>query len=132
MSQDKKTRVLLAKLGCDTHDRGAMTLLTILRNAGMEVIYTGRFQTPKGVANAAISEDVDVIALTDHTGSLPIIAKAVIDELNKLGVTDMKIVSGGLLGPDDAKELEKLGVTGNYGPGTPLKTIVEHFRSVAA
>ena len=132
MSQDKKIRVLIAKLGCDIHERGALTLLTVLRDEGMEVIYTGRYQTPKGVANAAVSEDVDVIALSDHTGSLPIIAQSVLAELKKLGVTDMKIISGGLLSPDDIKDLEKLGVSGNYGPGTPIEMIVGHIKSVAA
>jgi methylmalonyl-CoA mutase C-terminal domain/subunit len=131
MSQGKKIRVLIAKLGCDIHERGALTLLTVLRDEGMEVIYTGRYQTAKGVANAAVSEDVDVIALSDHTGSLPIIAQSVIAELKKIGVTDMKVVSGGLLSPQDIKDLEKMGVSGNYGPGTPLEMIVEHIRSVA-
>ena len=131
MSQDKKIRVLIAKLGCDIHERGALTLLTVLRDEGMEVIYTGRYQTPKGVANAAVSEDVDVIALSDHTGSLPIIAQSVLAELKKIGVTDIQVVSGGLLSPQDIKDLEKMGVSGNYGPGTPLEMIVEHIRSVA-
>ncbi|MGO9018195.1 MAG: cobalamin B12-binding domain-containing protein [Syntrophobacteraceae bacterium] len=131
MSRGKKIRVLIAKLGCDIHERGALTLLTVLRDEGMEVIYTGRYQTAKGVANAAVSEDVDVIALSDHTGSLPIIAQSVLAELKKIGVTDMKVVSGGLLSPQDIKDLEKMGVSGNYGPGTPLEMIVEHIRSVA-
>jgi len=96
----------------------------------MEVIYTGRYQTPKGVANAAISEDVDVIALSDHTGSLPIIAEAVLTELKKLGVEDMKIVAGGLLTAEDVKNLKKLGVTGNYGPGTPVEVVIDHIRGL--
>jgi methylmalonyl-CoA mutase C-terminal domain/subunit len=131
MSDEKKIRVLIAKVGCDIHERGALTLLTTLRDEGMEVIYTGRYQTPKGVANAAVSEDVDVLALSDHTGSLPIIAEAVLGELKKLGITDMKVIAGGLLAPDDIKSLEKMGVTGNYGPGTPLDEIVYHIQSVA-
>ncbi|MGA3114220.1 MAG: cobalamin-dependent protein [Syntrophobacteraceae bacterium] len=131
MSREKKIRVLIAKLGCDIHERGALTLLTVLRDEGMEVIYTGRYQTAKGVANAAVSEDVDVIALSDHTGSLPIIAQSVLAELKKIGVTDMKVVSGGLLSPQDIKDLEKMGVSGNFGPGTPLEMIIEHIRSAA-
>jgi len=126
-----KIRVLIAKVGCDIHERGALTLLNTFRDAGMEVIYTGRYQTPIGVANAAVSEDVNVIALSDHTGSLPIIAESVIKELKKLGATDMRLVAGGLLTPKDVKDLEKLGVTGNYGPGTPLEVIVNHIRKVA-
>jgi methylmalonyl-CoA mutase C-terminal domain/subunit len=130
MADDKKIRVLIAKVGCDIHERGALTLLTTLRDEGMEVIYTGRYQTPQGVARAAVSEDVDVIALSDHTGSLPIIAQSVRSELDKLGITDMKIIAGGLLTPADAQELEKMGVTGNYGPGTPMETIIHHIRTI--
>ncbi len=131
MSKEKKIRILIAKVGCDIHERGALTLLTTFRDEGMEAIYTGRYQTPKGVANAAVSEDVDVIALSDHTGSLPIIAEAVMAELKKLGVAEVPIIAGGLLTPSDIKELEKMGVTGNYGPGTPMETILAHIRSVA-
>ncbi len=130
MNNQQRIRVLLAKVGCDIHERGALTLMNTLRDAGMEVIYTGRYQTPKGVASAAISEDVDVIALSDHTGSLPIIAESVFLELKKMDATDMKIVAGGLLTPEDVKDLEKLGVTGNYGPGTPLDVIVNHIRKI--
>ena len=102
MKDERKKRVLVAKVGCDIHERGALTLVTSLRDAGVEVIYTGRYQTPAGVANAAVSEDVDVIALSDHTGSLPIIAKA----------------------------LEGMGVTGNLGPGTPIEDIIEHINNL--
>ena len=130
MNDKKPIRVLIAKVGCDIHERGALTLMTTLRDIGMEVIYTGRYQTPQGVANAAVSEDVDVIALSDHTGSLPIIADGVIAELKKLNVTDIPIISGGLLTPADIKSLEAMGVTGNYGPGTPLDLIIEHIKSL--
>lgn len=131
MNQKKKIRILIAKVGCDIHERGALTLLTSLRDQGMEVIYTGRYQNPKGVAAAAVSEDVDCIALSDHTGSLPIIAGAVLQQLQLLGVTDMKLIAGGLLTPGDISELEKMGVTGNYGPGTPMEVIIDHIRKVA-
>jgi methylmalonyl-CoA mutase, C-terminal domain len=131
LNQKKKIRILIAKVGCDIHERGALTLLTSLRDEGMEVIYTGRYQNPKGVATAAISEDVDLIALSDHTGSLPIIAAAVREHLKLLGVTDMKMIAGGLLAPGDVAELEKLGVTGNYGPGTPMEVIIDHIRKIA-
>ena len=131
MNNERKIRVLIAKVGCDIHERGALTLLTSLRDEGMEVIYTGRYQTPAGVAHAAASEDVDIIALSDHTGSLPIIAESVLAELKKLGAEDIKLIAGGLLTPRDVKDLEKLGVTGNYGPGTPLEVIVDHIRGIA-
>lgn len=130
MDKAQTIRVLIAKVGCDIHERGALTLLTTLRDEGMEVIYTGRYQTPGGVAQTAQSEDVDIIALSDHTGSLPIIAEAVKAELNKRKAEDIKIITGGLLAPNDVKSLEKNGVTGNYGPGTPLDVIVDHIRSI--
>lgn len=130
MNVVKKIRVLIAKMGCDIHERGALTLLTSLRDAGMEVIYTGRYQTPKGVAIAAVSEDVDVIALSDHTGSLPIIAEAVLAELKKRDVTNFHVIAGGLLTHEDAKVLGKMGVTGNYGPGTPIEVIVNHIQNL--
>lgn len=132
MNDKKIIRVLIAKVGCDIHERGALTLLTSFRDAGMEVIYTGRYQTSQAVANSAISEDVDVIALSDHTGSLPVIADGLITELKKLGVTDIPIIAGGLLSSADVEALEKMGVTGNYGPGTPIKTIIDHIRNIAA
>jgi methylmalonyl-CoA mutase C-terminal domain/subunit len=125
MEETRKSRVLIAKVGCDIHERGALTLLTALSGAGMEVIYTGRYQTPEAVASAAVSEDVDVIALSDHTGSLPIIAEQVIAELNKLEVSDIHIIAGGLLMPDDVKTLESMGVKGNCGPGTPIEVIID-------
>lgn len=123
-------RVLIAKVGCDIHERGALTLLTALSHAGMEVIYTGRYQTPGAVADAALAEDVDVIALSDHTGSLPIIAEQVLAELANLNVSDIAIVAGGLLTPDDVKALEGMGVTGNYGPGTPIDVIIDHINGL--
>jgi len=131
MNEQKKIRVLIAKIGCDIHERGALPLLTTLRDAGMEVLYTGRYQTPKAVAMSAIAEDVDVIALSDHTGSLPIIAASLLAALRDCGVADMHVIPGGLLTPDHVRELEAFGVTGNYGPGTPLETIVAHLRAIA-
>jgi len=130
MNEEKRIRVLIAKIGCDIHERGALTLLTTLRDAGMEVLYTGRYQTPKAVAMSAIAEDVDVIALSDHTASLPIIANSVLAALRDCGVADVHVIAGGLLTPDHVRELEAMGVTGNYGPGTPMETIVTHIRDI--
>lgn len=132
MMNARKNRVLIAKVGCDIHERGALTLMTTLRDAGMEVIYTGRYQTASGVANVAVSEDVDVIALSDHTGSLPIIAGEVLEELKKLDAADMRIIAGGLLTPNDVKALEGMGVTGNCGPGTPVEAIIDHINGLLA
>jgi len=128
--EDRRKRVLIAKVGCDIHERGALTLLTALSGAGMEVIYTGRYQTPEAVAIAASSEDVDVIALSDHTGSLPIIAEQVIAELNKHDIGDIPIIAGGLLAPQDVKTLESMGVKGNCGPGTPIEVIIDIINEI--
>ncbi len=132
MNKERKIRILLAKSGCDIHERGALTLLNVFRDAGMEVIYTGRFQSPEGIANAAVTEDVDVIALSDLTGSLVIIAKQVKAALKAIDAEDIKIVSGGLLTDEDVAELEAMGVTGNFGTGSPTDAIVEHIKELMA
>jgi methylmalonyl-CoA mutase C-terminal domain/subunit len=126
MSTGRKIRILIAKVGCDIHERGALTLLYTFRDAGMEAIYTGRYQTAEAVAAAAIAEDVDLIALSDHTGSLPIIAASVLEALKDRDAADIPIMAGGLLSPEDVRELESMGISGNYGPGTPLDLVVEH------
>lgn len=126
----KKIRILIAKIGSDIHELGPYMLLTAFRDAGMEAIYTGRYQSPAGIARAAVTEDVDIIALSDHTGSMPIIADFVISELRKLNADDIHITAGGLISPEDAKKLEAMNVTGNYTAGTPLEEIIEHVRNV--
>ena len=130
MNEDRKIRILIAKIGCDIHERGALTLLYTFRDAGMEAIYTGRYQTPEAVVTAAVDENVDVVALSDHTGSMPIIAADVLEELKKRDVTDIHIMTGGLISPKDDKVLTEMGVSGNYGPGTPLDLIVEHVKKL--
>jgi len=101
------------------------------RDAGMEVIYTGRYQSPEAVARIAVDEAVDVLALTDHTGSMKYIADAVTKELKKYGANDICLVAGGLIPKKDIPVLEKMGATGNFGPGTPLETIINHIVTVA-
>ena len=130
MDTRRKIRILIAKVGCDIHERGALTLLYTFRDAGMEAIYTGRYQTAEAVAAAAIAEDVDLIALSDHTGSLPIIATSVLEALKERDAADILIMAGGLLSPEDVRQLEALGVSGNYGPGTPLDLVVEHVEKL--
>ena len=132
MNTEKKIRILLAKVGCDIHERGPLTLMTAFRDAGMEVIYTGRYQSPEGAAKAAVDEDVDIIALSDHTGSMPIIAEGVLEALKKLDAADIHIMAGGLILPQDLDKLLKMGVSGNFGPGTPLDVIFEHTKGLAA
>jgi methylmalonyl-CoA mutase C-terminal domain/subunit len=130
MTETRKIRILIAKIGCDIHERGALTLLYTFRDAGMEAIYTGRYQTPESVVSAAIAEDVDVIALSDHTGSMPIIAASVLEEMKGRQVSDIHVMSGGLISTEDATVLSEMGVAGNYAPGTPLEVIVEHVRQL--
>lgn len=125
----KRTRVLVAKLGLDGHDRGALVICRALRDAGMEVIYSGLFCTPEQVAKTAIDEDVDVIAMSllngAHLTLFPKVAKLLKDQ----GIDDMLIIGGGVIPAKDKKILEKEGITGNFGPGTPLNLIINHINS---
>ncbi len=126
----KRIRVLVAKPGLDGHDRGALILCRAFRDAGMEVIYTGFLATPEQVAQMAIDEDVDVVAMSllngAHMTAFPKVAKLVRDK----GGDDILLVGGGIIPDDDKPHLEKLGISGNYGPGTPLKTIIEHVEKI--
>ncbi len=126
----KRIRVLVAKPGLDGHDRGALILCRAFRDAGMEVIYTGFLATPEQVAQMAIDEDVDVVAMSllngAHMTAFPKVAKLVRDK----GGDDILLVGGGIIPDDDKPRLEKFGITGNYGPGTPLKTIIEHVEKI--
>jgi methylmalonyl-CoA mutase, C-terminal domain len=127
---DKRIRVLVAKPGLDGHDRGALILCRALRDAGMEVIYTGFLATPEQVSQMAIDEDVDVVAMSllngAHMTAFPKVAKLIREK----GGDDILIVGGGIIPDDDKPRLEKLGITGNYGPGTTLKTIIEHVQRI--
>jgi len=127
---EKKIRVVLAKVGCDIHERGALTLMHAFRDAGMEVIYTGRYATAEGVAKTAVQEGADLVALSDSTGSMRIIAADVLAALKKHGAVDVRVIAGGLIPKNDLPVLEKMGVTGNFGPGTPLDVIIDHVRRV--
>ena len=127
---NKRIRVLVAKPGLDGHDRGALILCRALRDAGMEVIYTGFLATPEQVSQMAIDEDVDVVAMSllngAHMTAFPKVAKLIREK----GGDDILLVGGGIIPDDDKPRLEKLGITGNYGPGTPLKTIIEHVERI--
>lgn len=127
---EKRIRVLVAKPGLDGHDRGALILCRALRDAGMEVIYTGFLATPEQVSQMAIDEDVDVVAMSllngAHMTAFPKVAKLIREK----GGDDILLVGGGIIPDDDKPRLEKLGITGNYGPGTTLKTIIEHVERI--
>jgi methylmalonyl-CoA mutase C-terminal domain/subunit len=123
----KRIRVLVSKLGLDGHDRGALVICRALRDAGMEVIYSGLFCTPERVAKIAIDEDVDAIAMSLLNGAHLILFPKVARLLKEKGVNDILIVGGGIIPESDKKVLEKEGVTGNFGPGTPLSTVINHI-----
>jgi methylmalonyl-CoA mutase C-terminal domain/subunit len=125
-------RVLVAKPGLDGHDRGAKVIARALRDAGMEVIYTGLRQTPEMIVNAALQEDVQVIGLSILSGAHNAIVPRVLELLRENGMTDVRVLVGGIVPDEDAAELKKQGVAEVFQPGASLDSIVEFIRSVAA
>ena len=125
--KNKPIKVLLAKPGIDGHDRGMFVLAKAFRDAGMDVLYAGLLPTPEEVIDTAVNEDVDVIALSLLNGAHLTVFKKVMDLMKKRGIDDISVVGGGTIPTADGAKLEKIGVTGNYGPGTPLKTIIDHI-----
>ena len=123
MSQ-KKTRVLIAKPGLDGHDRGAKVVARALRDAGMEVIYTGIRQTPEMIVQTALQEDVDVIGLSSLSGAHLELFSEVAKGLHDNNMDNVNLIAGGIIPDDDIPELEKLGVKAVFGPGTPTSEIV--------
>ena len=122
-------RVLVAKPGLDGHDRGAKVIARALRDAGMEVIYTGLRQTPEMIVNAALQEDVQVIGLSILSGAHNAIVPRVMELLHQNGMDDVKVVVGGIIPDDDAEELKRKGVAAVFQPGASLEAIVEFVRS---
>jgi methylmalonyl-CoA mutase C-terminal domain/subunit len=120
-------RVLVSKLGLDGHDRGALVICRALRDAGFEVIYSGLFCTPEQVAKIAVDEDVDVVAMSLLNGAHLTIFPKVARLLKERGVNDVLIVGGGIIPEKDRRILEEQGITGNFGPGTPLSSIIDHI-----
>jgi len=117
-------RVLVAKVGLDGHDRGAKVIARGLRDAGMEVIYTGLHQTPEMVVSAAMQEDVDCVAVSILSGAHMTLIPKIVEGLKDAGADDVIVLAGGIIPPDDAEKLMELGVAGVHGPGTPLAEIV--------
>lgn len=122
---EKRVRILVAKPGLDGHDRGALVLCRAFRDAGMEVIYSGLLPTPEQVAQMAIDEDVDVVALSLLNGAHMTAFPRVVQQLKKKGGSDIVVVGGGIIPDEDKPKLEKSGIVGNFGPGTSLKTITD-------
>ncbi len=127
MSQGR-VRVLVAKPGLDSHDRGAKVIARAYRDAGMEVVYTGLHQTPEEIVEAAIQEDVDVIALSILSGAHLTLVPEVMALLRAHEVSDVVVLVGGIVPEEDVPALREAGVTGVFGPGSNLDTIVEFTR----
>ena len=127
--RDLKIRVLVAKPGLDGHDRGAKVIARALRDAGMEVIYTGLRQTPEMIVTAALQEDVDVIGLSILSGAHNAIVPRVMDLLKQNKMEDVLLVLGGIIPDQDMDNLEKLGVAAIFQPGTAMDDIVQFIRT---
>ena len=131
-ARKRPIRVLVAKPGLDGHDRGAKVVAAALRDAGMEVIYTGLHQTPEMIAQAAIQEDVDVVGLSILSGAhmtlFPRVRKLLLDA----GRTDVLLTGGGIIPPEDVTALERAGIGKLFGPGTPTSDLVHYIEGWAA
>ncbi len=126
---DKKIRVLVAKPGLDGHDRGAKVVANALKDAGMEVIYTGLHQTPGMIAESAVQEDVDVIGLSILSGAHMTMFPRVIELLKEKGADDIMVFGGGIIPAEDIESLESSGVAKVFGPGTNTKEIIDFLQA---
>ena len=129
---NRPIRVLVAKPGLDGHDRGAKVIARALRDAGMEVIYTGLRQTPEMIVNAALQEDVQVIGLSILSGAHNAIVPRVLELLHEKQMDDVKLIIGGIVPDEDAEELKKQGVAAVFQPGASLDSIVQFIRGAVA
>jgi methylmalonyl-CoA mutase C-terminal domain/subunit len=127
----RKLRVVIAKPGLDGHDRGAKVIARALRDAGMEVIYTGLRQTPEMIAAAALQEDADVIGLSILSGAHNHIAPQLMKLLKEKGLDDVLVVIGGIIPDPDIPRLKEIGVKGVFLPGTPMQDIIDFINSHA-
>ena len=131
MADGRKVRVVIAKPGLDGHDRGAKVIARALRDAGMEVIYTGLRQTPEQIVTAALQEDADVIGLSILSGAHNHIAPRLMQLLKERGLDDVLVVSGGIIPDVDIPKLKAIGVKGIFLPGTPMQEIVAFINANA-
>jgi len=129
MSRERKIRVLIAKPGLDGHDRGAKVVARALRDAGMEVVYTGIRQTPQAIADAALQEDVDVVGLSSLSGAHMSLFTRVMEEIRKRGLDDLLVIAGGIIPDEDQEELKKIGVRAVFGPGSSTEEMAEFIRA---
>ena len=129
---ERKIRVLVAKPGLDGHDRGAKVVASALRDAGMEVIYTGLHQTPEMIAEAAIQEDVDIVGLSILSGAHLVLFPKIVNLIKEQGGGDKLVIAGGIIPEEDREELRNIGISGIFGPGTATGEIVEYIRGQMA
>lgn len=128
----KAIRVLVAKPGLDGHDRGAKVLAHSLRDAGMEVIYTGLHQTPEMIVNAAIQEDVDVVCVSILSGAHKRVFPEILDLMKAKGAQDIPVLGGGIIPDRDIEELKKIGVKEVFTPGSSLKDITSFIQKIVS
>jgi methylmalonyl-CoA mutase C-terminal domain/subunit len=129
---DKKIRVLVAKPGLDGHDRGAKVIAAAFRDAGMEVIYTGLRQTPEMIVEAALQEDVDVIAISILSGAHMTVFPQILELMKKRGLQNILLIGGGIIPKEEIQKLEAMGVGKLFGPGTPTSEPIAHIKDWAA
>jgi methylmalonyl-CoA mutase C-terminal domain/subunit len=126
MPKTRKIRVLIAKPGLDSHDRGAKVVARALRDAGMEVIYTGLRQTPEQIVETALQEDVDVIGLSILSGAHRTLFPRIMQLLKKQALTDVLVFAGGIIPEEDISEMKKAGIKEIFGPGTRTEAIIQY------
>lgn len=131
VDSSRPIRILVAKPGLDGHDRGAKVMARAFRDAGMEVIYTGLFQTPEMIATAALQEDVDAVGLSILSGAHMTLFPAIIEALRAVGRDDALVVAGGTIPEEDIPEIEAMGISRVFGPGTPLQVAVQYIQENA-
>jgi methylmalonyl-CoA mutase, C-terminal domain len=131
MTDQQRIRVLVAKPGLDGHDRGAKVIVRALRDAGMEVIYTGIRQTPEMIVSAALQEDVDVVGLSILSGAHMAVFPRIMELLRQQGLDDVIVLAGGIFPDEDVPRIKAMGIKGVFGPGTPLNEIVDFIRANA-
>jgi len=131
--RERPVRVLLAKPGLDGHDRGAKVVASALRDAGMEVIYTGLHQTPEMIVEAALQEDVDVVSVSILSGAHMTLIPRLRELMNAAGLTDVPLVGGGIIPDEDADTLRSIrGIAEIFGPGTDTRDIVPYIRNLVS
>jgi len=125
---ENKIRVLVAKPGLDSHDRGAKIIARAFRDAGMEVIYTGLRQTPEQIVETALQEDVDIVGLSILSGAHMTLFPRIMDLMKEKGLDDVIVIAGGIIPPEDVPALKKIGIKEVFGPGASLEKIVNYIK----